>query len=148
MIKRISAGLVFMAVLFSVSLSSAEEIEDVPAEKPEMKKGMMGGKKMGMMGPMMMKMMTEKTVGATSDGGIVVLAGNHLVKYDKDLNVVKEVDVKVDMDAMKKDMEGMMKMCPMMGDMKGMEAGQSAEMQSASPETAEIKSSDEHSSHH
>ena len=57
------------------------------------KQGMMGGDMMGpgmmgkgMMGGMMMKSMMEKTMVATSDGGIIVLAGNKLTKYDKDLN--------------------------------------------------------------
>jgi hypothetical protein len=139
-------GLVLVVILSSVSLSSAEEMKDMQDKEPEMKKGMMMGKGK-MMGQMMMKVM-EKSVTATSDGGIVVLAGNHLVKYDKDMNIIKEADVKVDMDAMQKDMEGMMKMCPMMqGDMKGMES-ESEEMQGTSPEGAKVESSDEHSSHH
>jgi hypothetical protein len=42
--------------------------------------------------------------------GIVVLVGNKLIKYDKNLNVVKEVQVKMDHE----DMQGMHD-CPMMG---------------------------------
>lgn len=102
--------------LFS-GLSFAEDMKGMEGKDTQMKKGMMGK---GMMGPMMMKMMSEKSVTATSDGGIVVLAMNKLTKYDKDLNVVKEVEVKIDMDVMQKQMADMMKMCPMMKDgMKG-----------------------------
>lgn len=38
----------------------------------------------------------EKPALATGDGGIVVQWGNRLVKYDKDLNVVKEVTLDED----------------------------------------------------
>jgi hypothetical protein len=98
--------------------------------------GMMGGKEgmMGMKG-MMMKMMHPDVV-ATSDGGIVILMGNKLTKYDKNLNVVKEVEIKMP------DMDEMKKMCPMMG--KGMmnegdddaagEAAEQAEHESHHPE--------------
>ena len=36
----------------------------------------------------------QKQMVATSDGGVVVLAGNKLLKYDKDLNLIKEAEVK------------------------------------------------------
>jgi hypothetical protein len=62
--------------------------------------GMMGDKGCPMMGGMM-----NKSIVATSDGGALVLAGETLTKYDKNLNVVKEVQVKMD--------KGMMKDCPM-----------------------------------
>ena len=111
------------------------------------KGGMMGGKmtgKMGMHG-MMMKMMEKKMV-ATSDGGVIVLAGNKLTKYDKDLNVVKEVELKMDMEAMKKNMDDMMKMCPMMG--KGMKDGMSKKDDDDDDEAAEAAEKAEHESHH
>ena len=60
--------------------------KDMMEEKGGMM-GMMGGKMMGMC-PMMQSMM-QKSVVATSDGGIVVVTGNKITKYDKDLNVVK-----------------------------------------------------------
>ena len=88
-------------------------------EKEEMKMGMMGekgGESKGMMGMHgMMKKMMEKSVVATSDGGIVIVTGNKITKYDKDLNVVKEIETKMDIDSMKE----MMGKCPMMkGDKK------------------------------
>ena len=65
------------------------------------KGGMMGGKMMGMMG---MGSMMQKQIVATGDGGIIVAVGNKLIKYDKDLNVVKEVELKMDMEGMHKQM--------------------------------------------
>ena len=81
----------------------------------EMMDGKMGGKMMkGSMHEMMESMM-KRSVTATSDGGVVVLFGNKLTKYDKDLNVVKEVELKMDMEGMQKMMGDMKGMCPMMG---------------------------------
>lgn len=125
--KVASIGLVALFLLSLGTVSFAEGMKSMKDKDSsmDMGKGMMGDKKMGMMmGPMMMKMM-EKSLVPTSDGGIVLLAGNKITKYDKDLNVMKEVEIKIDMDAMQKEMDGMMKMCPMMKEgMKG--AGDSA----------------------
>jgi hypothetical protein len=63
---------------------------------------------------MMMKMMMQKSVVATSDGGVVVVAGNKITKYDKNLKVVNEADIKMDMEAMGQQMHEMMANCPMM----------------------------------
>ncbi len=109
-----------------------------------MGKGMMGSKMMGMMGmcPMMQSMMQRQVV-ATSDGGIIVVSGNKLTKYDKDLNVVKEVEQKMDMEAMQKMMENMKSMCPMMGKMMSSDGSKAEESkESAAEEKAE------HESHH
>lgn len=106
---------------------------------------MMGGKMMSMMGmcPMMQSMM-QKQVVATNDGGIIVVSGNKITKYDKDLNVVKEVESKMDMEGMQKMMENMKSMCPMM---KGM-MGDTKEVPSKANTAADSTSADEHSSHH
>ena len=109
-------------------------------------KGMADGGRMdsGMMG--MMHGMMSKSLVATSDGGVAVLTGNQLTKYDKDLNVVKTAEVKVDMEAMQQSMMGMMKMCRMMkGDMMkdgmmGSEDGSAA----ASPSS----DATDHTAHH
>ena len=62
--------------------------------------GMMGG---GMMDPMGMgSMMGGGMLAASEDGGVFVLMGNQLFKYDKDLNLVKQVEIKVDWEAMQK----------------------------------------------
>ena len=94
--------------------------------------------------PMMNSMMGRSVV-ATNDGGVVVVTGNKLIKYDKDLNVVKEVELKMDMEAMKKNMDDMMKMCPMMG--KGMKDGMSKK-DDDDDEAAEAAEKAEHESHH
>ena len=74
----------------------------------EMKDKMAGRHaKMGMMG-----MMMNKSMVATADGGVIVMAGNKLLKYDKDLNLQKEVELKIDPAAMKAMMPGMMDECP------------------------------------
>jgi len=55
---------------------------------------MMGKEKMMAMCPMhgmMMESMMAKSITATGDGDIVVMAGDKLIKYDKNLNLVKEV---------------------------------------------------------
>jgi len=68
---------------------------------------------------MMMKSAMGKVMVATSDGGVVVLAGNKLMKFDKNLALTKEVEIKQDMEGMQK---MMMQMCgdsPMCKKMKG-----------------------------
>lgn len=131
--KRVGV-FVLMAVFFlAVALwsfgSFAEAMKGEGGPEAKEHKGMMGHEWKGpkeMMGPMMMKSMMEKTLVATSDGGVVVLIGNKLIKYDKNLNLVKEVEIKVDMEGMKEHMAEMMKNCPkmrrgMMGDSGQME---------------------------
>ena len=89
-----------------------------PMKEPGMGHMMMHGMKgHGMMGKGMkgemcstMKTMSEKQMVPSGDGGVIVMVGNKLIKYDKNLNVVKEAEIKVDMEAMKK----MMGDCPMM----------------------------------
>ena len=61
----------------------------------------------------MHKMMGGKELLATQDGGVVLMMGNRLIKYDAQLNVVKETEIKIDMEAMQKSMEEMKKNCPM-----------------------------------
>ena len=55
-------------------------------------------------GLMMKKMMSGQMV-ATKDGGVVVMMGNRLLKYDKDLNLKKEVKIRLDCSAMHKKMQ-------------------------------------------
>lgn len=103
----------------------------------KMGKGMMGGK---MMKCPMMKSMMKRDIIATSDGGIIVVLGNKLTKYDKDLNVVKEVELKIDTEGMQKMMEEMKSMCPMMQEMRGDKM--------PGPEAQEESSPSEHEGHH
>jgi len=83
--------------------------------KPAEKEGMQGKhEKMGMVGMMgTMGMMMKKEMVATPDGGVIVMAGNKLLKYDKNLDLVKEVEIKMDFEGMKKTMEKMKEECPM-----------------------------------
>jgi len=82
--------------------------------------GDMGDKKMDKKGQHcpMYKMMGTKELLATQDGGVVLMIGNKLIKYDAGMNLVKEVEIKIDMEAMKSAMEEMKKNCPMMDSKK------------------------------
>jgi hypothetical protein len=65
-----------------------------------MQKRMMGKEMMGQQGMMgmhpMSGMMCGSSMVATQDGGVAVLMGYKLLKYDKDLNLVKQVEIKID----------------------------------------------------
>jgi len=94
-----------------------------PGTMPSGMQGLMGKGQMMSMCPMhhmMMGSMMSKAIAPTTDGGVIVLAGDKLIKYDKDLNLVKEVEVKMDMEGMQKKMSQMMEKCPMC---KGMMQG-------------------------
>ncbi len=86
-----------VGVAFSQQASQTQEQADIsqtsvpgnvqsPAEMP-------AGRTMGMPGAMM-KMMPPRSMVASSDGGIIVLNGNKLMKFDKDLTLVKEIELK------------------------------------------------------
>jgi len=133
-----------LAVLVSVlTFSFAKESESAPAEMmrkmregtatpgQEMMMGkgqMMMGKGQMMMCPMHQMMagsMMTKSMVATEDEGIVVMAGEKLMKFDKDLNLVKETLLPIDTEAMQKKMTQTMKSCPMCCPM--MQAGSTME---------------------
>lgn len=59
------------------------------------------------------KEMMDREVVATSDGGVVVLTGGMLTKYDKDLNKVKETEITFDVEAIRAKMREMCAACPM-----------------------------------
>ena len=70
--------------------------------------GKHGGDKAGMM----KKMMMHKQMVATKDGGVVVMIGNKLLKYDRKLKLTNEAEI--DMQTIcKKMMEKCGKVCPM-----------------------------------
>lgn len=48
--------------------------------------------------------MMGRSLVATADGGVVVLLGNKLYKYDKDLVLQKEVEIKIDREGTQKKM--------------------------------------------
>lgn len=146
----LAAVFALMVGVFTGSLTFADETEGKGQKDSGAGRGVMGKKGMmgkGMMGGMMMKGMMAKTVTATSDGGVVVQTGNQLFKYDSGLNLVKQTEIPVDVEAMKKEMEGMMKMCPMMkGDKVDLE--DSSEQESSQPTGTEAVSEADHAAHH
>jgi len=100
--------LISLLLAVSFSFSRAEENNaDIGYEKMahssmmEMKKNKF--KEMHSMG-------RDRSLVATQDGGVVVLAGNKLLKYNQDLVLQKEVEIKSDMEGMRKKF---MEKCPM-----------------------------------
>lgn len=60
-------------------------------------------------GPMMgMGMMMPRVVSTMPDGSVLVISGHKLIKYDQNLNLVKQVTIPVDSASMQQ----MRKMCP------------------------------------
>ena len=66
-----------------------------------------------MWGMGMMHMMRPSFVLSTQDGGFVVFMGNKIMKYDKNLDLKKEVEMKIDTTAMEKWRQRMWR-CPAM----------------------------------
>lgn len=66
------------------------------------------------MGGMMMHGMFERAMVPTSDGGVVVMAGNQLYKYDKNLALKNEASIKIDTAKVREAMREAMRACPMM----------------------------------
>src|SRR3989339_1387730 len=93
---------------------------------------MMGRRGMGrgmmmkpdMMGkcPICMSMMQKQMV-ATEDGGVVVMAFGELIKFDKDLNVVKQAEIPFDPEKMEAKMQKMMQNCPFCKMMQKQQSG-------------------------
>src|SRR5262245_38879633 len=113
-------GLIAIAVLMMVAVSGqamAQMHEEGEGKGMMVKKDGMG--MMGMHHFMMKKM--EPIVVATSDAGVIVVIGNKMTKYDQDLDVIKEVELKMDFAGMQKMMEEMKKSCPMMNEKESME---------------------------
>lgn len=80
------------------------------------------------MGKMNCPMMGKAQMVSTDEGGVIVLADNKLMKYDADLNLVKEVEVKMPMPPM------MGKQCPLNGKM--MEQGSASAADESKEKTA------------
>jgi hypothetical protein len=106
--KKILAAVVALSLLMSVSAFAEEsKNEEMPGMSMEKALGM----PMPGMGKMCGPMMGKAQMVATDEGGVFVLVGNKLTKYDADLNIVKEAEVKMPMPPMGG------KQCPMMGKM-------------------------------
>lgn len=106
--KLLVMGMVVYAAVVSAAIVCAEEAKSPAIEKQDAPAGRWMHRNKGAMMGGMMKCMSDKSLVATSDGGVVVLVGHKLIKFDKDLNVVKEVEIGIDVEEMKK-------ICPMMG---------------------------------
>lgn len=98
--KKIILAMVVMSLLIS---SAAFAEETGKGEMPGMPIPGMENKGCSMMGKAQMV--------ATDEGGVIVLAGNKLMKYDAELNLVKEAEVRMPAGPMGG------KQCPMMGKM-------------------------------
>lgn len=105
----VAVVIIFLIPLASFSFEPSEEKDLTTEKRMMMRKGMMGKEKMhGKYSKMdMMAMMMKKSMVATSDGGVVVMAGNKLFKYDKNLNLIKEVEIEMDLEGIKKNMDEM-----------------------------------------
>lgn len=101
--------MVFIAVLFLIPAGSfAEKSQQGTNQQWMGQQGMnQQGMGRGMGGGMMMPPKKEATMVAVPDGGVIVLIGNRLLKYDKDLNLKKEVEIKSEVDEMMDEMEEM-----------------------------------------
>jgi hypothetical protein len=73
--------------------------------------GTMGKEQMMCTCPMC-QMMMRPIIIATSDGGVVVMMGDKLMKFDRELNLVKETKIKMDIEGMGKRPGQPMKECP------------------------------------
>ena len=106
--KKIFSLVIVLSLLVSGPAFAGETKKD---EMPGMGMPHGMGMGMGMMPGMGQKdcAMCKTQMVATDEGGVFVLAGNKLTKYDADLNVVKEIEIKMPMPGMGG------KQCPMMG---------------------------------
>lgn len=86
--------------------------------------------------PIMASIMERKVI-ATTDGGVVVVMGNKLTKYDQDLDMVKEVELTTDIEGLKKMMEGAKAGCPMGKEKGAMENKEEAKPVAAEPSSVE-----------
>jgi hypothetical protein len=118
--RTIIITVVFLLAACGAYIVYAAEESGTMMTKKMMGKSMMDKPMMGMcpMHMMMCQGAMEKKLVALEDGSIVIMTCTKLYKYDKDLNLVKEVelkkiseDVKAKMEEMKKEC---MEKCPMM----------------------------------
>ena len=110
--------MIVLVGLFMIGFSSLAFTQEHKGGMMDMSKDTKQGDKMcpGKMQGMghCCEMMMGKSLVATEDGGVVVMLGNKLFKYDKDLVLQKEAEIKIDKEFMQK----MMEKCPMSGKMK------------------------------
>jgi hypothetical protein len=110
----LAAGIAFVAVDQTGAMAGKQDESKEMMCKGMMHKEMMEHREMPMMCPMhsmMCRGMMHKEMVATQDGGVIVMVDNKLLKYDKDVNFVKEVELKIDMKEKQEKMQQMMKEC-------------------------------------
>ncbi len=116
MMKRwiVAMVVVLLAVVGAYSVFAQPSQQGQPPMGGGMGRGMMQGQG-GMMCPMCGAMggaMMQKSLVQVGDG-VIVAVGDKLIKYDMDLNKVKEVAIDIDFSSMQQKMQAMMKNCPM-----------------------------------
>ncbi len=118
----VGAVVVFVGVVLAINMAITPADPGMMKGKEPMMEMGSGGMMMSSTGKMMhacpmhammMHNMMSASMAATTDGGIVLMHMGKLTKYDKDLNMVKEVEMKMDPETMKKMMTQMMEACPM-----------------------------------
>ena len=88
---------ILILAIFMTAAASFGSLTFAQEDMPEMGEGSQAGQ--GMKGDHgkgkhgMMGMMNKDSVVATSDGGVVILQGPRLIKYDQSLTLVKEVEL-------------------------------------------------------
>src|SRR3989338_7329602 len=140
--KLMSLIVVALVIGLSARFAFAEE------KKGDRKEDGMDGGMMKMMHKMH-GMTRSSSMVASNDGGVIVLSGNKLYKYDKNLNLVKEAEIKTEMGGMggmMGGMGGMKKMCCQGKKMMGQDdtADEAAEGEADQP----AEEDPEHKSHH
>jgi hypothetical protein len=103
--KKIGSFVLVSLVIGTVSLVFAEDGKETKISQ-RIQGPMMG------MHPMHAMMMGKSLVPA-EDGGVIVMMGNKLFKYDKDLNLEKEAELKIDTEDMQKMMMEIEEKCLM-----------------------------------
>ena len=111
------AGILLVTILAAVAFAQ-QATPTTPATCPTMSgPGMMGqgGMMMGKdgMGCPMCGAMMGRTSMVAMDDNLYVMAGHKILKYDANLNLVKETEIKWDMEGMMKMHQKMMDNCPM-----------------------------------
>jgi hypothetical protein len=105
--KSTIVAMVMSFILTSASICFAQASDDQTGKMGTMMSGkdMMGHKGMSSQDMMarahMGKGMMRNSMVATQDGGVVVMIGNRLYKYDQNLNLKKETQISVDYEGLK-----------------------------------------------
>lgn len=90
----------FMSYPVFAFAEDAQEQKTSAADEAKKEK-QASNERMATMAMSMMAMMQKQMV-ASGDGGVIILTGNKLLKYDKDLNLIKAVELKTSVDSTQK----------------------------------------------